>query len=145
MIMGHLATNNRQLIYIYSEDSTLGQRILPYVKCLKKPVRIININNESIADTIWLEVAAMLDKPLSNLFSRSLKNLNSSDYDVIDWLKIINKKPWVLEKPIAINGTKAKQLKERYQIFSFFRPSRINFNDLPENSRYSNRGIFSPS
>lgn len=121
--MGQLAKNNRQLIYIFSEKSRLGKQILAYVKTINRPVRIINLDNESIADTIWIEIASMLNTSLGDLFSKKKTIKESANLSASDWLKIINHSPSVLQRPIAINGTMAKQIKEKHQIFSFFNPT----------------------
>ena len=59
--MGILAKDNRQLILVYSEDSTLGKKMVPYVESMDKAVRLININKENLSDTIWIELVALLN------------------------------------------------------------------------------------
>lgn len=129
--MGILATHNKQLIFIYSENSSLGNRILPYVNSINKSIRLININQEPIADTIWIEIASILNFELKDLF-----NINSStelnNFHAGDWLKIINKNPELLQKPIAINGCKAKIIEKEYDIFQFYNATGANFNKAPK-------------
>ena len=140
--MAVLATNYKQLIYIYSEDSSLGKRVLPYAKALVKDLRTININDEAIADTVWSEIAALLDCPLGDLFDSTQLSQSGQDaqdtYSAVDWLKIINKNPSVLQQPIVINGTKAKRIYEKHQIFSFFNPTGANFDKSPEAIKSAN-------
>ncbi|WP_299130640.1 hypothetical protein [uncultured Winogradskyella sp.] len=122
--MGILAKHNRQLIYIYSEDSILGNNMLPYVKSMDKAVRLININKENLSDTIWIELAAILNIQIKQLFNKDLiptKEKNKiGDYSNSDWLKIISNSPHILQKPIAINGSKAKIIEQKSDIFPFY-------------------------
>jgi len=129
--MGVLAKDNRQLIFIYSESALISQRLLHSVKVVDKRIRLINIDKESISDTIWIEIAAMLNRDFDDLFT--LKRLDdsevntSSKFSVGDWLKMISQNPSILKNPIAINGSKASVIKEKHQILSFFNTTGANF------------------
>ena len=129
--MGVLAKDNRQLIFIYSEDSRLGELVLPHVKSIDKAIRLININTESISNTIWVEIAALLEVEIKDLFSKSESSTTEtnrmSNYSVDDWLKIINKSPSLLQNPIAINGPKVEIIEEKHDIFSFYNTTGANF------------------
>lgn len=130
--MGVLATNNRQLIYIYSEDSRLGKEVLSYVQGIDKALRIININKESISDTIWIEIADLLDMQLGDLFTSNQKSSHASakpnvEYSTADWLKRIQYNPSLLQKPIAINATKAKQIEQSLDVYSFYGATGSDF------------------
>lgn len=134
--MGVLATSDKELIYIYSDESDLGKKVLAYAQSSEKPLRSINIGKEKISDTVWLEIADLLDKPLSDLFAPDLAKKigidNLSDYDPDDLIKIINKNPILLQHPIAINGNKAKLIHDRFDFFEFYKKDGGNFNKSPE-------------
>jgi len=134
--MGVLATDNRELIYIYSDQSNLGKDVLPYAHSSDKALRVINIEKEKISDTVWLEIADLVDKPLFELFSPELAEKhgikNISDYGTNDLLKIVNKNPSLLQHPIAINGKKAISIKERNDIFKLYKKDGSNFDPSPE-------------
>lgn len=134
--MGILATHDRELIYIYSDQSNLGKELLAYAHSSNKALRTINIEKEKISDTIWLEIADLVDKPLSELFSPELAEKHGikhiSDYGTNDLLKIVNKNPSLLQHPIAINGKKAISIKGRNDFFEFYKKDGSNFDRSPE-------------
>ena len=134
--MSILATNDKELIYIYSDKSDLGKKVLAYTQSIDKSLRIINIEKETISDTIWLEIADMVNEPLEKLFSFELLSTpelsKQTDYDITDLLKIINKNPFLLKNPIAINGEKAKSINNRFDFFEFYDKDGSNFDKSPE-------------
>ena len=134
--MGVLATNDKEIIYIYSEKSDLGKKILAYAQSSDKKLRIINIEKEKISDTVWLEIADLVGKPLFELFSPELAEKqdikNFSDYDTDDLLKIVNKNPSLLQHPIAIHGEKGISIKDRFDFFPFYKKDGSNFDKSPE-------------
>lgn len=58
--MSFLAKDNRQLLYIYSCESNFGREMLVYAKSIDKKIQTIDICNENISQTIWLEIADMI-------------------------------------------------------------------------------------
>lgn len=134
--MGVLAINDKEIIYIYSDQSYLGKKVLAYAQSSKKPLRTINIEKEKISDTIWLEIADILDKPLWELFSPDLAKKigvdTLSDYTNTDLIKIINKNPSLLQHPIAINGKKSKLILDRFDFFEFYKKDGSNFDKSSE-------------
>lgn len=134
--MGVLAISDKELIYIYSEESDIGKKMLAYAQSSDNPVRAINIEKEKISDTIWLEIADILDKPLYELFSahyaKKIGIDNLSNYNNEDLIKIINKNPFLLQHPIAINGQKANLIHDRFDFFRFFKKAGSNFDKSTE-------------
>ncbi|WP_111310016.1 hypothetical protein [Confluentibacter sediminis] len=134
--MGILAIDDKELIYIYSDQSDLGKKVLAYAQSSDKALRVINIEKESISDSIWLEIAEMVDKPLSELFSLELldddKKDNIPNYDTDDLLKIFKKNPSLLQHPIAINGKKAISINDRFDFFTFYKKDGSNFDKSTE-------------
>lgn len=119
-----LARDKRQLTFIYSSLSHLGKQVLGYVQGTRKKIEIIDIANEKIADSIWIEIADNLGMTLGEIFGKnhvdSLKEEDTEDYDTDDWLKIINKNPELLQRPIVINGDRAMLISHRSEILQFF-------------------------
>jgi len=142
--MGVLATDNRQLIYIYSEDSKLGKETLSYVQGIGKALRIININKESISDTIWIEIASMLEMEIGDLFSSKKSSLLPSQgkegYNLGDWLKMIEHNPALLQKPIAINGSRVKQIQRSLDVYAFFGATGGDFDKSTEAIKKAEHG-----
>lgn len=134
--MGILATDNRQLIYIYSEASQLGKKVLAYINAIDRPKRIININEESISKTIWLEIAAMLGCDLYELFdtsnATSVVVKDASALSIGDWLKIVDHNPELLQQPILIKGTDAKVITQVVDAYSYFEATGGDFDKSTE-------------
>ncbi|MDD7886589.1 arsenate reductase family protein [Flavivirga sp. 57AJ16] len=122
--MSILARDKKQLTYIYSSLSHLGKQVLGYIQGIDKKVEVIDIVKENLGDTIWVELADNLDLSLAELFT--VKNNDSSNigdtnnFSTDDWLKIINKNPELLQKPIAVNGDKVMLIAHRAEILKFF-------------------------
>ena len=119
-----LARDKKQLTYIYSSLSHLGKQVLGYVQGTRKKIATIDIANEKIGDTIWVELAENLKLPLGDLFTKEHPDVpaigNTEDFDTDDWLKIINKNPVLLQNPIAINGDRVMLVTTRTEILEFF-------------------------
>ncbi|MEG3659561.1 ArsC/Spx/MgsR family protein [Arenibacter palladensis] len=122
--MSVLARNENQITFIYSSLSNLGKQLLGYLEGAKKNVECIDIAQEKINDTIWLEVIENLGLPFREVFmdiDQHLPDLNGKEnFATDDWLKIINNNPVLLQRPIVINGDKAKLLSNRSEILHFF-------------------------
>jgi len=113
--MSIFSTNNRQLIFIYSETCPL---IVKYLQLLQKvlvPIRIINIDREKLADDIWIDISKMLKMKLNEIFEKKDFNLNEINSEKLfsnrDWLDLIEKGMYNLKFPIAIYGNNAKIIK----------------------------------
>ncbi|SFZ92355.1 arsenate reductase [Flaviramulus basaltis] len=119
-----LARDKKQLTYIYSSFSHLGKQVLGYVEGIDKKVEVIDIAKQNLGDTIWVEIAENLGLPISNLITTENDYVssigNTNDFNTDDWLKIINKNPKLLQKPIAIKGEEAMLITHRSDILKFF-------------------------
>lgn len=122
--MSVLAHDKDQITYIYSSKSHLGEKILGYLKGIKKKVKIIDIAQENLADTIWVELGKKLKIPLGELFAnghQDLPDLGDTDrLNTADWLKLINENPKLLQRPIVVHGDKVALLSNRSEILQFF-------------------------
>ncbi|MBU2905945.1 hypothetical protein KO529_14190 [Arenibacter algicola] len=119
-----LVRNENQITFIYSSLSNLGKQLLGYLEGAKKNVECIDIAQEKISDTIWLEVLENVGLSFREVFmdiDQHLPDLNGKEnFATEDWLKIINNNPVLLQRPIVINGDKARLLSNRSEILHFF-------------------------
>ncbi|OBQ55893.1 hypothetical protein JJL45_06315 [Tamlana sp. s12] len=119
--MSILARDKNQLTYIYSSKSHLGKQVLGYIQGIDKKFEAIDISNEKIGDTIWIELCEQLNMPFKKLLSIEDDNFGDSEnFHAEDWLKILNNKPELLQKPIAVLGKEVKQIQHRSDILTFF-------------------------
>lgn len=119
--MSILASHKRQLTYIYSSKSHLGKQVLGYVQGTKNKIKVIDIAKENLGDTVWVEIIENLGLSFENIFENTQNDDgNKEDFNTDDWLKIINKNPALLQKPIAINGDRSMLISHRSDILKFF-------------------------
>lgn len=130
--MGILATDKKQIILIYSEDSSLGKKTRARVENVDLAKRIININDESISKTIWLEIAELLNTELCDLFDVDDERIHDKEFHTKDWLKLIDKNPALLVNPIIIKGARAKIIDDNVDVYEFIEATGSNFDKSPE-------------
>lgn len=121
--MSIVATNKRQLTLIYNSQTSLGKQTLGYVQGTDDRIQTIDISKTKLGDTAWVSIADGLKKPLHELFAKDLPELpevNASEFDTDDWLKLLQKNPGFLQKPIAINGEKYMQVETPSEVLRFF-------------------------
>ncbi len=122
--MSILARDKRQLTYIYSSKSHLGKQVLSYVQAIDKKVNFVDISKDKLGDTIWVELAENLELKLGEILTIQDNQKddfgNTEDFDTDDWLKIINKNPELLQKPIAVNMDSVMLISNRSEILKFF-------------------------
>ena len=118
--MSILARDKKQLTYIYSSSSYLGKQVLAYIQAIDKKVKAVDITKEKLGDTIWVELAENLDLAFNQIFTIENNFRDTANYNTDDWLKIINKNPELLQKPIAVNGKEVSQIQHRSEILKFF-------------------------
>jgi len=122
--MSIFATNNRQLIFIYSETCPLIAEYLQLLQKVLVPIRIINIDREELAEDIWIDISKMLKMKLSEIFERKDFNLNEINSEKLfsnrDWLDLIGKGMYNLKFPIAIYGNNAEIIKTPSEISQIY-------------------------
>ncbi len=118
-----IASDSRQLTLIYNSQTSMGKQSLGYAESSGDKVHTIDISKTKIGDTAWVSIADGVGKPLHQLLDKDLSELpdvNASDFDTDDWLKLLNKNPGMLQHPIAIKGKKYMQLVTPSEILRFF-------------------------
>jgi arsenate reductase-like glutaredoxin family protein len=121
--MSILATNKRQLTLVYNSQTSLGKQTLGYVQGADDRILTIDISKTKLGDTAWVSIADGLNKPLHELFAKDLPELpevDASGFDTDDLLKLLQKNPGFLQKPIAINGDKYMQVQTPSEVMRFF-------------------------
>lgn len=119
--MSIIARNDKQFTLIYSANSRVGTHALAYLQGIEDKLLAIDISKTKIADSQWVEIASALQVTVGDLVDkRKVDAENTSEFDTDDWLKILQKKPDVLQHPIVINGSKTAQLDNGPEILKFF-------------------------
>lgn len=108
--MGVIAKNNKEIRFYYSSDSSLGKQALGFIHSSDKKVLAIDISKTKVTGTQWAEIAKGLGKEIQELVDTSHPDfINRYGRDVQladghDWLKVLEKTPSVLQRPIIVNG-----------------------------------------
>ncbi len=119
--MGVLARDDREFILIYSHNSRVGKHALAYLQGVKDKLNAIDISKTKVSDTQWTEIAKALNCTVGDLIDKRLvKDGDTSNYGTNDWLKILQNNDEVLSHPIAIKGTKTKQIANGPDVLKFF-------------------------
>lgn len=117
---GIIATNNRQLVFIYSETCPLISEYLLMLEKVCVPIRIINIDREKLADKTWIDLSERLNMGLNDIFDRKNLFLDKKNTDKLfdngEWLNLIKKGMYILKFPIAIHGSKVEIIKNHSDI-----------------------------
>lgn len=133
--MGVLAKDERQLSYLYSSESDLGRKVLGYVEGIDKKIRTVDVMRDNLGDTAWTEVAEMLGMSFGDILATDHPSApevtKNGDFDTTGWLKILDKNPVLLQDPIAIMGNKAKQVRSRADILSFYEVDSAGLEQSP--------------
>lgn len=134
--MNLLATDDNQLIYIYSEESEMGKRLLPYARSTKKDLQEIKLVPDGISQTIWTEIRERLGVSYLDMLDpthelvRGIDDANALEEH--DWLKLIDKNPEVIYRPIIIMGQKIVQANDRFDFDVFLDADGANMDKDPE-------------
>jgi arsenate reductase-like glutaredoxin family protein len=119
--MGVRSTNKRLFTLIYHPDTRIGKNTLAYIQAMDDKLLVIDLSKTKISDTEWVEIAEALHKKVGDLVDTTKLNAKgTSEFTTDDWLKIIQKNPHIISHPIAINGTKTKQIKMETEVLNFF-------------------------
>ncbi|WP_396596743.1 arsenate reductase family protein [Dokdonia sp. R86516] len=118
-----LATDNNELIVIYSSESSIGKQTLVYAKSSDAKLNLINISDAGLTGTQWSEVADLLGVSINELVSKDHPEVDNfvKDATMSDdhWIKFIQNNPNAIQNPILIQGTRAKQITTPSQAMQF--------------------------
>ncbi|WP_035336684.1 hypothetical protein [Dokdonia sp. PRO95] len=118
-----LATDNNELIVIYSSESSIAKQTLGYAKSSDAKLNLINISDAGLTGTQWSEVADLLGVSINELVSKDHPEVDNfvKDATMSDdhWIKFIQNNPNAIQNPILIQGTRAKQITTPSQAMQF--------------------------
>lgn len=134
--MGVIARNERQLTLIYSSNTRVGRHTLSYLTGMEEPYLAIDLAKTKVADTQWAEIAEALGVKIGDLVDKRELDLSSesaAEFSADDWLKIIQHNDSVISRPIAIKGTRTKQIDNPTEIMEFFEVDSAGLEQSPSN------------
>lgn len=116
-----MAKNKNQINLYYHPDYSLSKKCLAVAEANKAQILPIDISKTKVSQTIWSEMASMLDLKVADLIDKThdviIDNFGKEpDIDDFDALKIIEKNPEVINKPIAIRGDKIIRASHAYDL-----------------------------
>lgn len=125
--MGVISTDNNEIKLYFHSGNSIGRQIEAYVSASEKKLLPIDISKTKVTGTQWTELAKGLGLPISGLINQEHPDFikNYGDHPNLDddgWLKILEKKPEVLTKPIAIIGKRFVQLDSPSDFIKFIEP-----------------------
>lgn len=134
--MGVIARDERQLTLIYSSNTRVGTHTLSYLTGLDEKYLAIDLAKTKVSDTQWAEIADSLGVKIGDLVDKRELELSSESTDEFgsnDWLKIIQKNDSVISRPIAIKGSRTKQINNPPEIMEFFEVDSAGLEQSPSN------------
>ncbi|WP_194852523.1 hypothetical protein [Nonlabens antarcticus] len=107
-----IATDEREIVFIYNSDIKNHREIFAYVQSADKKVNALDITKEKITGTLWSEVAELLGKEVKDLLhtdhgtfvQKYGENVSLENDGAI---KILQNEPEMFIFPIAIRGKHA--------------------------------------
>lgn len=113
--MKSIARDENQVTLIYSSTTRVGKRTRAHIDAIKdKELQTIDIAENPLTGTQWAEIATEMNKQIKDLISYDEltedDELQDSDFDDNDYIKILKERPEVFVHPIAINGNTIKQI-----------------------------------
>lgn len=130
--MGALARSDREIILFYDSQSELGKKCRAQAESSGLSVKIVDLLNEKVTGTEWLEIAELLGKNVQDLIDQEhpiFKELYGDEKVEVDEngaIAILEKHPETLVFPIAIRGNRAIQAKGSTSISKLMDPDGGN-------------------
>ena len=134
--MGVIARNDKQLTLIYSSKTRVGTHTLSYLTGMDGKYLAIDLAKTKVSDTQWAEIAECLGVKIGDLVDTRELDLDiesTSDFGSNDWLKIIQNNDFVISRPIAIMGSRTKQIDNPTEIMEFFEVDSAGLEQSPSN------------
>jgi arsenate reductase-like glutaredoxin family protein len=112
-----ISKSTRQINLYYHPDYPLSRKCLAIAEANKAIVYPIDISKTKISQTDWSDMARKLNVSVVDLINIEHEAITSKfgkvpELDEFSALKIIEKHPEVVEKPIAIRGNKIIRAKQ---------------------------------
>lgn len=132
--MGVIARNDRQLTLIYSSNTRVGTHTLSYLTGINEQYLAIDLAKTKVSDTQWAEIADALGVKIGDLVDKrelDIDDESTSNFGSNDWLKIIQNNDSVISRPIAIKGSRTKQIDNPTEIMEFFEVDSAGLEQSP--------------
>lgn len=132
--MGAIPRDDKQLTLIYNNNTRVGKHTLSYLTAIDERYLSIDISKTKVPDTQWVEIAKDLGVKVGDLVDKRILDMDTestSEFSTEDWLKIIQKNPDVITRPIAINGKRTKQIANPPEIMQFFEVDSAGLEESP--------------
>lgn len=132
--MGAIARDDRQVTLIFNSQTRVGKHTLSYLTGIDEPYLAIDISKTKVPDTQWVEIAEELGVKVGDLVDKRKLDMDSdstAEFDSNDWIKIIQKNPDVITRPIVINGKRMKQIANPPEIMEFFEVDSAGLEESP--------------
>jgi arsenate reductase-like glutaredoxin family protein len=120
-----LAINHRQIVLIYNSNQKSHREIFAYAKAAGKHLLAVDVSKDTVAATVWTEIADVLEVNVSDLLHTDhsfYENKYGKGHKLDDTgaLKTLQKDPEMLLYPIAINGEKGIEVKLYNEMLKLF-------------------------
>lgn len=118
-----LATDTKELTFIYTPTSSIAKQALGYVKSSEHKANVINISEAGLTGTQWSEIADLLGASIDQLVSKDHPDVDefakSATMSDDHWIKFIQNNPTAIQQPILIQGKRAKQIASPSEVLQF--------------------------
>jgi arsenate reductase-like glutaredoxin family protein len=115
--MGVISTDSKKITLYYNSESSIGKQCYAYVQSSDKEVLGIDISKTNVSGTQWGELAGNLNIDVKELIDVEHPDFKKEygddkvDLEPHHWMKILEKKPELVQYPILVFGEKYYQLK----------------------------------
>lgn len=109
-----LKTHGNETILVYNSNQEIGNRAKNYAKQEGIIVKSYDIAQKSLTSTQWLEIASALGG-IKNLVDTEHEGFNEKypgahDFSELDWVRILEHSPEMLDQPIGIKDGRARKI-----------------------------------
>lgn len=120
--MGVIARDENQITLIYSSESAIGKETRGYLRDSRIKSNEVDIAKDNVTGTEWAEIADAMGVQIGDLLTKEhpdVKNIKDVDLDQNGWIKMLDKNPEYLQKPILIKGETIVQLEQTTDILQY--------------------------
>ncbi len=105
-----MKTNQREIFLYYNPGTSIGKKTLAIAKSMTPYVNAMDITKISFTGTIWRSLLSKIQISAKHLLDKShpyyQQHIKGSTLDEQDWINILIHNPELINKPIAIRGTR---------------------------------------
>ena len=122
MTLHMTSTDIKQINCIYAGGTSFSKQLEAYLKSAKKDIFSTDITKSNLAGSQWAEILEKLDTPTADLIDfEALEGIDdTSNFDITDTIKIINKNPKAFKGAILIHDERLKHTTNYTEALKFF-------------------------